>query len=286
LRALVEEGLQDKADEAGRPVDAALALDVVRALGRPADVAARYRTPLVVIDPADGHAFVQAAWIGLALIWFAGALVALASVRENPGGLPGAIGQWWGGTVVPSLWWPGVLVAVFGFSAYVRRRWPESQAWTPRPAERSPGGRAALVLALAGIVCGLYILLDPRWVLDFFFGGHAHPSAYAALTYTDAFRQRQAPLLFGLVALEIPMFLFAIVVGRWPEKLRRVRMALAIVLCAVMAWVALDGPVLMAEGGDRMFKSLLLLIVAVTLVDVGLKLHRSVRPAPTDRAGA
>jgi hypothetical protein len=63
-------------------------------------------------------------------------------------------------------------------------------------------------------------------------------------------------------------------------------MALAIVLCAVMAWVALDGPVLMAEGGDRMFKSLLLLIVAVTLVDVGLKLHRSVRPAPTDRAGA
>jgi hypothetical protein len=143
-----------------------------------------------------------------------------------------------------------------------------------------PGGRAALVLALFGITCGLLVLLDPARVLAIVSGGRAHPSAYAALTYTDAFRQHQAPLLFGLVALNIPIFLVAIVQGRWSPLLRRTNTVLSLVLCAVMAWVALDGPVLMAARGDQMFKFLLLLIVVVTLVGLGVKRHRQVRPAP------
>jgi hypothetical protein len=280
LRALLEEGLQDRADEAGRPVDDAMALEFVRAFGRPAEVAARYRPALVIIDPADGHTFMQAALIGLALVWFAGALVAFLSPEAHPGGLLGAFGQWWGGTVVPSLWWPGVLVVYFGLAAWTRRRWPRSQAWTPRIEGRSPGGRPALVLALAGIVFGLFVLIEPTWVLDVVFGGRAHPHAYAALTYTEAFRERQAPLLFGLVALEIPMFAYAIVRGSWPQALRKVRMGLAVAMCAVMAWVALDGPVFMAAAGDRMFKFFLLLIVVAMLLDLGARMRREVRPAP------
>ena len=53
LRALLLEALQDDADAAGRPADEAMALARVRASGRPADVAARYRTPVTIIDPAD-----------------------------------------------------------------------------------------------------------------------------------------------------------------------------------------------------------------------------------------
>jgi hypothetical protein len=280
LRALVEEGMQDKADAAGRPVDAALALEVVRAMGRPADVAARYRPALVVIDPADGRAFLQATLVGLGLIWFAGALVAFSTPGAHPGGWLGALGQWWGTAVVPSLWWPGALGMGFAVSAWLRRRWPQTQAWTPRPQDRSPGGRVGLVLGLVGMVLGLAALFEPRWVLDVVFGGRAHESAYAALTYTDAFRQRQAPLLFGLVALNIPIFVIAIVQGRWSPMLRKTSSALSLVLCAVMAWVALGGPVFMAAAGDQVFRFFLLLLVVVTLVDVAVKAHRQVRPAP------
>lgn len=282
LRALIGEGLQDKADEAGRPVDAAMALEFARAFGRPAEVASRYRPALVLIDPADGHTFLRAALIGMALVWVAGALVVLLAPGPHPGGALGAVGQWWGNAVVPSLWWPGALVVYFALDAWVRRRWPQSQAWTPQVEGRSPGGRPALVLALVGIVVGLFVLLDPTRVLDILFGGRAHPHAYAALTYTETFRERQAPLLFGLVALEIPMFAFAILHGSWPEMLRKVRMALAVLMCAVMVWVALDGPVFMAAAGDRMFKFFLLLIVVVVLVDLGIKLRQTVRPAPAN----
>ena len=57
LRALLDEELQAKAEAAGRGADAAMATELVRAFGRPADVAARYRPTLTIIDPADGHAF-------------------------------------------------------------------------------------------------------------------------------------------------------------------------------------------------------------------------------------
>ena len=60
LRALLNEELQAKADADGRPVDAAMAIAFLQGFGRPADVAARYRPALTIIDPADGHSFWRA----------------------------------------------------------------------------------------------------------------------------------------------------------------------------------------------------------------------------------
>ncbi len=80
LRALLNEGLQDKAAAAGRPADAddpAIATEFLRAFGRPEDVAARYRPTLTIIDPADGPKFLRAAVIGLALIWSLGLFACL-----------------------------------------------------------------------------------------------------------------------------------------------------------------------------------------------------------------
>jgi hypothetical protein len=284
LRALLDEGLQDKAEDSGRAADAAMALEFLRAFGRPEDVAARYRQPLTVIDPADGRAFLRAALIGLVIIWCLGLVAALRQPVDAGAGLLGVLGQWWKSAVIPSPWWPGVLVVWFGAASWARRRWPQSTEWTPRAGDRIPGGRATLALGLVGIVCGLFVLLDPPWILDFFWGGRAAPAAYQALTYTEAFRQRQAPWLFGLLMLNIPLLLTVMVQGRWSPLMRRLQAGLGLVVCAVLAWIALDGPVFIASASDRFFKLALVIVVAFTLIGLGVKRYRHIRPAPNHAA--
>lgn len=280
LRALLNEELQARAEAAGSIADAAMATELLRAFGRPADVAARYRPVVTIIDPADGRLFLKTAAIGLAIIWCAGLLVGLQQPITSGTQLLGALGQWWSGTVIPSLWWPGVLVTGFGTTAWVRRRWPQTSAWKPRAGDRIPGGRATLALGLVGILCGLSVLIDPRRLLDVLWAGQAAPEAYAALTYTDAFLHRQAPCLLVLIALNIPLLIAVMVNGRWSARLRRVQMALALLTCAVMAWTVMDGPVLMTSASDRTARFLVALIAAFTLASIGIKQYRSVRPGP------
>ena len=280
LRALINEGLQDKAGAAGRGVDAAMATEFLQAFGHPEEVAARYRPALTIIDPTDGHNFLRVTVIGLAVIWCLGLLMRLGQPIGSAGGVLNLLGQWWTGTAIPSLWWPGVLVVWFGMAAWVRRRWPQTAVWKPRAGDRIQGGRVAKMMALVGILCGLFVLIDPRWVLDFFWGGRAAPAAYEALTYTDTFLRRQAPWMLLLLALNIPLFATVIVKGHWSDLLRRIETGLALAICAAMAWTVVDGPVFMAPTSDQVVKFFLVLGIAFTLVDFAIKRYRHVRPAP------
>jgi hypothetical protein len=283
LRALLNEGLQDKAEAAGRGADAAMATELVHAFGHPAEVAARYRPTLTIIDPADGRGFLRAAVIGLAIIWCLGLVEHLRQPIDSGGDLLSALGQWWVGTVIASLWWPGLLVVWYGMASWARRRRPQTSEWKPRADDRIHGSRAALVMGLVGILCGLFVLIDPRWLLDVFWGGRAAPAAYEALTYTDTFLRRQAPCVLVLLVLNVPMLITVMVNGRWSATLRRIEMGLSLALCVVLAWIVLDGPVFMATSSDRMAKSILVLIVAFTLISIGVKLYRRVRPTPDQR---
>jgi hypothetical protein len=183
-------------------------------------------------------------------------------------------------TVIPSLWWPGLLVVSFGATAWARRRRQPTADWTPRSADRIQGSRAALVMGIVGILCGLFVLLDPRWILDVVFGGRAAPAAYDALTYTDTFRHRQAPSLFVLVALNIPLLLTVIVNGRWSVLTRRLDTGLSLATSAMLVWTVLDGPMFVGPTSDRTAKFFLVLIVAFTLTHVAIKVYRAVKPAP------
>lgn len=286
LRALIDEGLQDKAEASGREVDAAMAIDFLRAFGRPVEVAARYRPALTIIDPADGRSFLRAAVIGLAIIWSAGLLASLQRPIASGWDLLQAIGQWWGGVVIPSLWWPGVLVTWFAAAAWAGRRRPQASQWKPRAGARTTGSRAAMVLGLVGMVCGALVLLDPRWVLDFFWGGRAAPAAYEALTYTESFLHRQAPWLLLLLVLEILMFAATIASDRWAGRMRRFETGSSLALCAVLAWTAVDGPIFRAQSSDGVAKLALVLIILASLAGIGIKLYRRVRPAPDWQAHA
>jgi hypothetical protein len=280
LRALLNEELQARAEAAGRGADAVMAIELLRDFGRPADVAARYQPTLTIIDPADGHRFLQAAVIGLVVIWCVGLLAHLRHPINSGWDVLTVLGQWWGGTVTPSLWWPGVLVVGFGAAAWTRRRWPQTAEWRPRTPDSIPGGRATMVLGLFGMVLGLYVLVNPQWVLDFFWGGRAAPAAYVALTYTDAFLRHQAPFLLVLILINIPLNIAVIVSGRRSALLQRIEMALGLLTCAAMMWTVAGGPILMTSNSDRTAKLLMVLIVAVVLPSMGIRLYRSVKPTP------
>lgn len=287
LRALLTEGLQDQAEASGREADAALATEFVRTFGRPEDVAARYRPALTIIDPADGHKFLRLTGIGLAVIWILGLVACLQQPLDSVDGVIRALTQWWGSIVLPSPWWPGVLVAWFGLSAWARRRRPQTGSeWKPRATDHLQGGRTASALGIAGVLCGIFLLFNPHWILDFFWGGRAAPAAYEALTYTETFRQQQAPWLLGLLLLNVPILITAIVTGRRPALLRRLELGLTLAVCAVMAWIVLDGPVFAVAVSDRTTKSLMALIIAITIIGLGIKLRRSVKPTPSYQAHA
>jgi len=281
LDALLHEQLQDRADVEGRPADAAMATALAQAFGDPRTVAARYQPTLTVIDPADGRSFARATFIGLALLWALGLLDTLRQSSSAGIGLLSALGHWWVGTVVASLWWPGLLVVGFALAAWSRRRWPASNsAWKPLAPDRIPAGRAALALGVAGIICGVGVLLEPRWLLDAVWHGRAAPAAYQALTYTETFLHRQGPCLLVLLLLNIPLLATVIARGRWSPTLRRLELSLSLATCTVLAWTVLDGPVFMAQASDKTFKGCVVLIIAVTLVGTAVRIHRTVRPAP------
>ena len=280
LRALLNEELQERAGDAGREPDAEMAIRMLREHGRPADVAARYQPTLTIIDPADGRAFARATIIGLVVIWVVGRVERLQQPIGTAGEFWGALGQWWGATVVFSLWWPGMLLLGFASSAWLRRRWPQTGEWKPRAGDRIAGSRASLVLAIIGILCGLFILVQPTWLLDVVWGGRAAPVAYQALTYTDTFLHRQAPWLFLLLLLNVPMFLVVIVQGRWTPRMRRIETIGTLLLCAVMTWAVLDGPIFRTQASDEMTKVLLVLITVVSLASVAIGEYRRVRPKP------
>ena len=279
LRALIDEGLQDKAEDAGRAVDAAMAIEFLRAFGRPAEVAARYRPTLTIIDPADGRSFLLATVVGLAIIWGLGLLEVLLQ-PENAAGFLGKLGKWWGGAVVGSLWWPGMLVVGYGMAAWARRRSPQTSDWKPRSGDLTLGSRTGMVMGLIGVVIGIFVLIDPRWILDFFWRGRAAPAAYEALTYTDAFLRWKGPCVLALLTLNIPIFIAVIVSGRWSATVQRASDVLSLALCVVLAWVVLDGPVFSTPTADKTLKPLLVLTIAFTLIAMGIKWYRRVRPAP------
>ncbi len=286
LRALIDEGVQDQAEARGRAVDAVMATAFLQAFGRPEEVAARYRPTLTIIDPADGRSFLRATVIGLAIIWCLGLLEQLQQPIVSTEEVIRALAQWWGGTVIASLWWPGVLVLYFGVAAWVHRRWPNTAVWKPRAGDRIHGGRAAMVMALVGILCGTYVLIDPRVVLDVVWNGRAAAVAYEALTYTDTFLQRQAPWVLALLLVNIPMYITVIVMGRWSAVMRRIETGLSLITCAMLTWTVLGGPVFMTETSDKTAKFFVALIVAYVLLHFAITAYRSIRPMPDRRLQA
>jgi hypothetical protein len=259
LRSLLNEELQARARESGRPADEALALSLVRSHGAPNEVAARYQTAWTVIEPADSTSFLRAALIGGGVLIVLSALSRRHSVEQGPAG----------DIVNTAIFtWLGFLVAVFAARSWLRRRRPATWAWTPRDRDRvSRLGTAAVVL-MAAVFVTLYAA--PVWVLDHVSGGRMETSW---ATYTDDFQRLRLPLVIGLMISLLGLQSFVAIEGRWRRLTRRVNIGLNMALAGLMLTLAVDGDVFESSVVDQIAKGVLTLVAVIYIPSVGVMLY-------------
>ena len=255
LRSLLNEELQVRALESGRPPDESLALSLVRGYGYPNEVAARYQPPWAIIDPADSTNFMRAAIIG------AGALVLMSALRQLRPSIPSSDGNL-------ILVWLGLLVVYFGAKGAIRRRWPSKRLWKPRDRDRANRIGTAVVVPIAAFVIVLYGA--PIWVLDQISGGRLDTS-WAA--YTANFQRWRLPCFIGLMAGNLALLAFVAIHGRWHRLTRRISIGINIaIVCLVLAF-AVDGKVFQSTKVDQVARDVLALVAVGYVPVLGLLLY-------------
>jgi len=276
LRALLADDVRSRAEAEGRTADEALAVDVVRAFGRPAETAARYHRPFTILEPSDTWSFVVAA--------VAGGAVAGLLTAPGPGtaGVRGVAGESAQRSATATLAWLGLLVLLFAAKNLVLRRRPDAFAWRPHPVrDRDAAGRVANAAIAAGIVAFLALYLAPGPVVSALTGGRV---AAGDLRYTDSFA---SPLRMPwLVALLVPLLVLQVAVvvrGRWWRGARWARLLVTASAALQLGWHARYGSVFRDADVDRVGLWVAASAAGVLLVLCGVELYREytrVDPAP------
>lgn len=241
-------------DELGGRTDPADARRVVDAFGRPAEAAARYRPPLVLLDPADSRLFLRWSLGGLAVIWALGA----AQVAGEPG--VNALASWWLGVAIPSLWWPGMLFTGFAISAYTRRRWPDKARWRPRPIDTGHVNRWGHAAAWVFYAAGTVALVTLPW-----------------LHYDPVFHARRGPWVLALLIVHLVLYAAVIVNGRWTSPTRRLDIGMNLLVGGVLIWAVAAGAIFVEPWADDLVKAIVIVILLVTALDVVQKTRRELR---------
>jgi hypothetical protein len=276
LRALLADDVRSRADAEDRAADEALALDVVRGFGRPAETAARYHRPFTILEPSDTWSFVVAA--------VAGGVVAGLLTAPGPGtaGVPGATAEGAQRSTVATLAWLGLLVLGFAVKNLVLRRQPEAFAWRPRPVrDRDAASRAGNAAIAAGLAGFLVLYLTPGPVVEAVTGGRV---AAADLRYTDSFAgPLRMPWLVVLLVVLIALHLYVAARGRWRPLTRWARLVVATSAATQLGWHSRYGQVFENPDADRPALWVAASAAGVLMVLCGVELYREltrVDPAP------
>jgi hypothetical protein len=237
--------------------------------GRPADVAARYGSPVTLIDPADTRRFLTLAMAGAVLIPFGAILSELTGHAEPQRDLGRAIEKAWPGVFA----WLGLLVVGFAVAAWARRRRPDAR-WKPRPMLTDRISRPGRTAAIIFFVLGTLVLLNPAWLIRTVSGGRAAPAAYEAFAYDEGFLGLRGPVVLGLMIAGLIIQVTLLWQGRWRPWIRQAEMVHSLAVCIVLTWAAAAGPIFRATPTDRAVKGAASLIVFVTLIDLAVRTRR------------
>jgi hypothetical protein len=267
LRMLLREEVDAAASGEASREQAARAL--LASFGRPADVAARYGSPVTLIDPADTRRFLTLAMAGTVLIPF-GAVLNELTGQPDPQRDPGqAIGKAWPGVFA----WLGLLVVVFAVAAWARRRRPDA-GWKPRPVRTDRISRPGRAAAIIFFVLGTLVLINPAWLIRTVSGGRAAPAAYEAFAYDEGFLRLRGPVVLGLMIAGLIILATLLWQGRWRPWIRQAEMAHSLAVCIVLTWAVGAGPIFTATPTDRAVKGAASVIVLVTLIDLAVRTRR------------
>jgi hypothetical protein len=256
LRSLLNDELNAKPNDPSTP-DAALAL--VRAFGRPADVAARSHAPYVLIDPADTRSFLLAAVVGASLI------------PSSNGHLPISLDKNTAGILL--LAWLGTLLLFYAGRSWLRRRQPNSFQWKPSPVRDRDAVSLPLQLGIVLLcVFGIAIYLSPGPAISLVSGGRV---AADSLRYTQDFLQPWRllgfPILLSIFAL---LNAFAALRRRWTPLLRGLSICFLVSAAIQLGWHASSGDLFASAVIDRSARLALQLLGAALMITAAIETYR------------
>jgi hypothetical protein len=267
LRMLLTEEVDATADGPASREQAARALLV--GFGRPADVAARYGSPVTLIDPADTRRFLTLAIAGIVLIPFGAILNELIDRAGPQRDLGQAVDRAW-----PTVFaWLGLLVVGFAIAAWARRRRPDA-GWKPRPMPTDRINRLGRGAAIVFFVLGTVVLVDPAAAIRAVSGGRAAPAVYQAFAYDEGFIRLRGPAVLGLMIVGLIIQVALVWQGRWRPWIHQADLVYSLVLCVVLTWAVGTGPIYTAIPTDQTAKGATALIVLVTLIDLAVRNRR------------
>lgn len=247
-----------------------VARELLKGFGRPAEVAARYGSPLTLIDPVDTRRFLILAVAGAVLIPLGAALNALVEPVASRRDLQPAVQ----GSIPLVFAWLGLLVLGFGIAAWHRRRRPET-AWKPRPRPTDRINRFGRAAAIAFFVVGTVWLVAPQWPIRMVYGERAAPAAYDAFTYDDEFLRLRGPIVLAIIIIGLAIQAILLGYGRWRPWIRQADMVYGLAVCAALTWTVAAGPVFVGTDTDRAFKGAAVLIILITLIDLAVRARRN-----------
>jgi hypothetical protein len=267
LRSLLNEELDAKAKDSGRPADEATTLALLQGFGSPAAVAARYRLDgFTIIEPSQSRVFALWALVGVAVQW----ALTLPHVFDPPSGhILSRLGAWWTNWGMGAFWLPGMMVVVAIIAAWIRHRWPRADAdWTP-PLDRDRVNRPLLALGLVAWAAAAVLWIGMPW-----YGPHLPGALPAVFAFDDGFLRSRGPWLLPMWAGLYLVHAMALVEGRWRKLTRGGALFYNAALCGVLAWFVVAGPIFHSRPTDNTAKGLLALTVLLSLVSVAVSLYR------------
>jgi hypothetical protein len=271
LRSLLGEELGAKAAEAGRPADEAMALALLHGFGPPETVAARYRpNDFTIIPPSQTRPVAFWALGSVAAQW----AVTLPAVFVPPEAFPGQhfarLGGWWTTWGLGAFWAPGLMLVIAIVAAWIRHRWPRTNAWTPRRVlDHDSINRPLMALALVAWAAGAAVWIGMPW-----YGPHLPGALPRVFAFDAGFLHTRAPWLLPVWLGQYLVYVAALAAGRWRPLTRRANLAFGAALCGVLVWFAAAGPIFRAAPTDEAARLSLALIVLVSLISVGVSVIR------------
>ena len=267
LRMLLREEADAAASGQASREQAARAL--LASFGRPAEVAARYGSPVTLIDPADTRRFLTLAMAGAVLIPFG----AILNELTRQAGPRRDLGQGYRKGVarrvrVAGPARGGLRRCRVGPAAPAGRR-VEAAPDARRPDQQAGPGRRDHLLRPWHARAGRPGLADQdglRWP--------RRAGGVPAFAYDEGFLRLRGPVVLGLMIAGLIILATLLWQGRWRPWIRQAEMAHSLAVCIVLTWAVGAGPVFKATPTDRAVKGAASLIVLVTLIDLAVRTRR------------
>jgi len=266
LRALLAEEVDGAASR--HETREAACREILNGFGRPTEVAARYGSPVAIIDPVDTRRFIIYAVSGAVFLLYGALLSGLIDVQRGTD-LKAAVDRAW-----PYVFgWLGLLVLGFAVVGWFRRRRPAA-AWKPRP--RLPEGinRAGRAVGIAFFIAGTAVLVNPMWTVRLVTGGRATQAAQDALAYDDAFLRLRGPVVLGFLIGSIVIQAIILVSRRYQPWIFWVETGYGLGFLAVLTWAIGGGPIFTAAATDQSAKGIVALVILLSLLDLAARARR------------